>query len=89
LRLRFAYLEKFLETNFFRASLGSPYPIGEIYIAQGIPGVLKSNYSYTKLSASISDYFKIPPLGNIFFQVFGGKNLWDSTLYFFEHSARQ
>jgi len=73
LRLRFAYLERFLETNFFRASLGSPYPIGEVYIAQGIPGILRSNYSYTKLAGSLSDYFKIPPLGNIFFQVFGGK----------------
>ncbi len=73
LRLRFAYLEKFLETNFFRTSLGSPYPIGEIFIAQGIPGILKSNYSYTKLAGSISDYFMIPPVVNIFFQVFAGK----------------
>jgi len=73
LRLRFAYLEKFLETNFFRTSLGSPYPIGEVYISRGISGILKSNYNYTKVSGSISDYIKIPPLGNISFQVYGGK----------------
>jgi hypothetical protein len=73
LKLRFAYLEKFLENTFFRTSLGSPYPIGEIYVARGISGVLKSNYSYTKLSASVSDYVKIPPLGSISFQVYGGK----------------
>lgn len=73
LRLRFAYLEKFLETNFFRTSLGSPYPIGEVYISRGISGILKSNYNYTKLSGSISDYIRIPPLGNISFQVYGGK----------------
>ena len=42
LRLRFAYLEKFLENTFFRTSLGSPYPIGEIYIAKGISGILKA-----------------------------------------------
>lgn len=73
LRLRFAYLEKFLETNFFRTSLGSPYPIGEIYISRGISGIFKSNYNYTKVSGSISDYIKIPPYGNISFQVYGGK----------------
>ncbi|MET0391553.1 MAG: DUF5686 family protein [Chitinophagaceae bacterium] len=73
LRLRFAYLEKFLENTFFRTSLGSPYPIGEIYIARGIAGVFKSSYNYTKLSASVSDYIKIPPLGSISFQAYGGK----------------
>lgn len=73
LRLRFAYLEKFLENTFFRTSLGSPYPIGEIYVARGMSGVFKSNYTYTKLSGSISDYIKIPPLGSISFQVYGGK----------------
>lgn len=73
LRLRFAYLERFLENQFFRTSLGSPYPIGEIYISRGISGVLKSNYDYTKVSAGVSDYFKIPPFGSISFYLYGGK----------------
>ncbi len=73
LRLRFAYLEKFLENQFFRTSIGSPWPIGEIYISRGISGILKSNYNYTKLSGSISDYIKIPPLGSISFQAYAGK----------------
>jgi Family of unknown function (DUF5686)/CarboxypepD_reg-like domain len=73
LRLRFAYLEKFLETTFFRTSLGSPYPIGEFNITRGVSGILKSNYNYTKISGSISDYIRIPPFGNISFQVYGGK----------------
>lgn len=73
LRLRFAYLEKFLENQFFRTSLGSPYPIGELYISRGIAGIFKSNYNYTKVSGSISDYIKIPPFGNISFQMYAGK----------------
>ena len=73
LRIRFAYLEKFLENTFFRTSLGSPYPIGEINVARGISGIFKSNYNYTKISASISDYVKIPPYGTFSFQVYGGK----------------
>jgi len=72
-RLRFAYLERFLESHFYRTSLGSIYPIGEINISRGFPGVLNSSYSYTKVSASISDYFKIPPFGNISWYLYGGK----------------
>ena len=73
LRLRFAYLEKFLENNFFRTSLGSDYPIGEVYVSRGIAGVFNSSYNYTKVSASISDYFNIPPYGNMSYYVYGGK----------------
>jgi len=73
LRIRFAYLEKFLENNFFRFSLGSPYPIPELRIVRGVPGVGGSAYRYTKISGSISDFIKIPPFGSIDLLVFGGK----------------
>jgi hypothetical protein len=73
LRLRFAYLEKFLENTFFRTSLGSPYPIPEITITKGISGIFKSSYDYVKISGSISDYIKTPPFGNISYQVYAGK----------------
>ncbi|MBK9381689.1 MAG: hypothetical protein IPN39_10205 [Chitinophagaceae bacterium] len=72
-RLRFAYLERFLESHFYRTSLGSIYPIGEINISRGFSGVLKSSYSYTKVSASVSDYFKVPPYGNISWYIYAGK----------------
>lgn len=74
-RFRFAYLERFLENHFYRTSLGSVYPIGEINITRGFPGVFNSSYSYTKISASISDYFKTPPFGNFSWMVFGGKTV--------------
>ena len=73
LRLRFAYLEKFLESNFFRSSLGSPYPIPELKVTQGISGIGKSAYNYTKVVASVHDYIKIPPYGNFDFRVYAGK----------------
>jgi hypothetical protein len=73
LRVRIAYLEKFVDGNFFRASLGSPYPIGEINIAKGLSGLAGSAYDYWKLSGSISDYIKIPPYGNLFWFLFAGK----------------
>lgn len=73
LRLRFAYLERFLESHFYRTSLGSAYPIGEINISHGFAGVLKSSYDYTKISVNVSDNMKIPPLGNISWLVYAGK----------------
>jgi hypothetical protein len=73
LRLRFAYLEKFLENTFFRTSIGSPYPIPEIRITKGISGVGKSAYDYTKLSGSVTDFIKLPPFGSVEFYVYGGK----------------
>jgi hypothetical protein len=73
LRLRFAWLERFVESYFYRTSLGSAYPIGEINITRGFAGVFKSSYNYTKVSASISDYFKIPPFGNMSWLIYGGK----------------
>ncbi len=72
-RFRFAYLERFLESHFYRTSLGSGYPIGEINISHGFAGILKSSYSYTKISASVSDYINVPPLGNISVLAYTGK----------------
>jgi hypothetical protein len=73
IRLRFAYLEKFLENTFYRTSLGSPYPIVELKYTKGISGVLNSSYNYSKLSGNVHNYKSIPPLGSIYYRVFGGK----------------
>lgn len=73
LRIRFAYLEKFLDGSFYRISTGSPYPIGEINLRKGFSGVAKSSYDYVKINASVSDNNKIPPLGNLSWFVFAGK----------------
>ena len=73
IRLRYAFLERFLESTFNRISLGSPYPIVEFRYTKGVSDVFKSNYNYTKLFGSISDFKKIAPLGNIYYNFFGGK----------------
>ena len=73
IKLRFAYLEKFFENAFFRTSLGSDYPIVDFKYTRGIEGVLNSSYNYNKISASISNFKKIPPFGTLYYNVFGGK----------------
>jgi hypothetical protein len=73
IKLRFAYLEKYLENNFFRTSLGSDYPITEFRISRGIPGVFSSAYQYTKLNVAVSDYKKISPFGSLYYNFYAGK----------------
>ncbi len=72
-RLRFAYLEKFLENSFYRYSLGSPLPIVEFKYTRGIKDIFGSNFNYNKISASISDFSNIPPYGTLYYNVFGGR----------------
>lgn len=81
-RLRFAYLEKYLETSFNRTTFGSDYPIGEIRFTKAIPGVFNSAYDYTKVSANISDWADIPPFGNIYWSAFGGRTFGTAPYMF-------
>lgn len=80
LKLRYAYMEKFLEGDYFRYSLGSKYPIVELKYTKGFKGVLGSQYNFDKLSFSISDWTKVAPFGEIYFNVFGGKT-WGKLPY--------
>jgi hypothetical protein len=72
-KIRFAYLEKYLENEFFRTSLGSDYPITEFRFSRGIPNVMGSAYSYTKFNVMISNDQKIPPFGDIHYNLYAGK----------------
>ena len=79
-KLRFAYLERFIETDYFRTSIGTKYPIAELMIAKGIKGVFNSAYSYTKISLAVKDFMKISPYGTLRYKVYGG--FVNSTLPF-------
>jgi hypothetical protein len=72
-RIRFAYLERFVEGTFLRSSLGSPYPIAELRYSKGIAGVFNSKYNYNKISLSINDYQKIGGAGEIYYNIYGGR----------------
>lgn len=73
LKLRFAYLERFIETDYNRYSLGTKYPVVELLAAKGLAGVFNSAYNYSKVSLTIKDYMKISPYGTLTYKVFGGK----------------
>lgn len=73
LKIRFAYLEKFIETDYNRYSLGTKYPVVELLVAKGIAGVFNSAYNYSKYSLLIKDMMKISPYGVLYYRVYGGK----------------
>ena len=72
-KLRFAYLERFIVTDYNRYSLGTKYPVAELMFAKGIAGVFNSAYNYTKYSLTIKDYMKISPYGTLNYKVYAGK----------------
>ncbi len=73
LRLRYAWKEQFLESHYFRQSLGSKYPIVELRASAGLKDVMNSGYQYQKATISISDNMKIAPLGKIYYNLFAGR----------------
>ena len=73
LKLRFAYLEQFLEGDYFRYSIGTRYPVVEVMITKSIPAVFNSAYNYTKLTASVKDKVRISPLGTLAYKVYAGQ----------------
>lgn len=73
LKLRFAYLEQFITNDYFRYSMGTNYPVGEVIIAKGLKGAFGAQYNYTNLYASIKDNIKISPYGDMSIKLYGGK----------------
>lgn len=73
LKLRFAYLEKYIETDYNRYSIGTKYPIVELLFAKGIAGIFNSAYNYTKYSILVKDNMKISPYGELNYRVYAGK----------------
>ncbi len=73
LKLRYAYAERTVETNFSRISVGSDFPIVEVNLTKALPGVLNSSYDYNKVDISLKDFLKIAPFGRIYYNLFAGK----------------
>ncbi len=78
--LRFAYQERYLESNFSRFGFGSLYPVVEMKYTKALEGVFNTPNKFQKLNFSVNDYLPITPFGNIYYSVFAGKT-WGKTSY--------
>ena len=85
LRLRFAYLEQFVEGDYFRYSLGSKYPVAEVMFSKGIPNIIASENDYTKISGSVKDKIKLSPYGTLSYKVHAGKVFGTLPFMFLEN----
>lgn len=81
LKLRYAPGEKSIATHRKTFRLKGTHPVFELRYAKGIPDITGSDYSYQKLSASISQNFRIPRWGKINYFVYSGK-IWGDPLPF-------
>ncbi|GAB4288973.1 MAG: DUF5686 and carboxypeptidase-like regulatory domain-containing protein [Marinilabiliales bacterium] len=75
LHTRFAYKEKFVMGEFERISLGTTYPIIDIYYTKGFKDFLHGEFNYDKLEINIEDWFNVYPLGYTRYMINAGK-IW-------------
>jgi hypothetical protein len=80
--IRFAYQERYLESNFSRFGFGSVYPVVELKFAHSYKGVLNSGADYEKLNFTLNDELPITPFGNIVYSIYVGKT-WGRAAYSF------
>lgn len=80
LNTRFAYKEKYVSGDFSRVSLGTKYPVLELHLAQGLKGVLQSNYDYTKAIMRVQQRVAMGPLGWHRYTITGGQ-VWGTLPY--------
>lgn len=84
-KLRFAYLEQFVDGDFFRYTLGTKYPVAELIVAKGIKSVMNSAYDYYKIGVSVRDYMKISPYGSLSYKVYAAKIFGSLPFTFLEN----
>jgi len=82
LDVRFAYQERYLESNFSRFGFGSLYPIVDIKYAQSYKNILNTGADYQKLNITVNDELPITPFGNIVYAIYAGRT-WGTAAYSF------
>ncbi|HBS85851.1 MAG: hypothetical protein A2W91_09150 [Bacteroidetes bacterium GWF2_38_335] len=73
LNTRFAYNEAFYMGEFERVSLGSYYPVVNLYLTLGMQDILNSDFSYKKIELSVEHFKNIYPIGYIKYLLEAGK----------------
>lgn len=80
LETRFAFQERYYESNFTRYGFGSLYPIVNVKYTQSFKNVLNAGNDYKKLNISINDELPITPFGTVVYSLYGGKT-WGTSAY--------
>ena len=78
LKLRYAPGEKQIETRYKKIKIKSNLPVIEAKYAVSLPGILKSEYSFQKITLLLNQKFRLPRWGQIDYMVYGGRYFGDS-----------
>lgn len=80
IEIRFAYHEKYLMGEFERINLGTPFPVLELNLIYGVPGLFSSRDEYFKMILQTTHWFNIFNIGWSQYAVEVGK-LWGTVPY--------
>ncbi len=81
-KIRYAYAERTLISNFTRFSLGSEKPIVDFSYTHAFQNILNSGNQYDKLNISVRDYINVAPYGFIYYNLFAGKTFGTAAYSF-------
>ena len=70
---RFAWHEKFVNSNFLRYGFGNKYPVVTFRLAVGVRSVLGSGFNYQKLEVEVNDTRFLGILGKLKYNIQAGK----------------
>ena len=77
---RLSWHEKFINSEFYRYTISSNYPIILLTFAYGIPDVFKSDYEYQKLQLNVQQWFNFTTIGWSKYKIEAGK-IWGKLPY--------
>ena len=63
IKTRWAFKERYILGEFTRITIGTKYPIFELYYGYGVPGVFGSEYEYHKLQFQVKQWFNVFSFG--------------------------
>ena len=70
---RFAWHERFVNSNFFHYGFGSKFPILTLQLAIGVRSIIGSQFNYQRLSATVSDTRFLGIIGKLKYDIQAGK----------------
>jgi hypothetical protein len=70
---RFAWHERFLNSNFYHYGLGSKFPIVILQAAVGVKNILGSQFNYERISVTVNDTRLLGLIGRLRYHIEAGK----------------
>ncbi|WP_317899017.1 DUF5686 and carboxypeptidase-like regulatory domain-containing protein [Aurantibacillus circumpalustris] len=81
INLRFAWKEKYVGEGFRRLSIGTRFPILQLYYSKSLQNAFRGEYDYHRLVVNVSDRIRITPILGYTDYVIGAGKIWGPVPY--------